>query len=53
MNKQKQSLVKFFVIKSLLDDTARDINTFAFDNELVIKDVKKLNKTTLIVIFED
>ena len=28
-------------------------NEFAFDNELFIKDIKIVNETTILVIFED
>ena len=53
MKKTKTSMIKMFNINSYFEKTEKQVNEFAFDNELIIKDIKVVNETTIIVIFED
>lgn len=53
MKKPKTSMIKMFIIQSDFTKTEKQVNEFAFDNELIIKDIKAVNETTIIVIFED
>ena len=49
---KKDTMIMFFVVKSDTLETTREVNTYAFDNGLIINDVKVFNDTTIIVIFE-
>ena len=49
---KQDTMIVFFIVKSDMIETSREVNTYAFDNGLIIKDVKVFNDTTIIVIFE-
>lgn len=48
----KTSMIKFFNIQHDINETEKLINTFTFDNNLTIKDIKIINQNLMIVIFE-
>ena len=49
---QKDTMMMFFEVKDNKIETSREVNTYANENNLIIKDIKVFNYSTIIVIFE-